>query len=150
MDFLRNLGETFNEAIDFVVEKNKKFSKVTSLKKQIKKEANSVVKSYITLGKHYYNELRDVPNRDMQKVCDSIDCAKKEIRRLKDKLEEVKNEVNLSEFEELITRDEPIEIEVISTTKGAESADFSGLSEDSDDDSSLSSGKRKDNKSKEK
>lgn len=32
MDFLRNLGETFNEAIDFVVEKNKKFSKVTSLK----------------------------------------------------------------------------------------------------------------------
>lgn len=142
MDFLRNLGETFNEAIDFVVEKNKKFSKVTSLKKQIKKEANSVVKSYITLGKHYYNELRDVPNRDMQKVCDSIDCAKKEIRRLKDKLEEVKNEVNLSEFEELITRDEPIEIEVISTTKGTESADFSKLEEDGDD-SSLSSGKKK-------
>ncbi len=142
MDFLRNLGETFNEAIDFVVEKNKKFSKVTSLKKQIKKEANSVVKSYITLGKHYYNELRDVPNRDMQKVCDSIDCAKKEIRRLKDKLEEVKNEVNLSEFEELITRDEPIEIEVISTTKGTESADFSELEEDGDD-SSLSSGKKK-------
>lgn len=150
MDFLRNLGETFNEAIDFVVEKNKKFSKVTSLKKQIKKEANSVVKSYITLGKHYYNELRDVPNRDMQKVCDSIDCAKKEIRRLKDKLEEVKNEVNLSEFEELITRDEPIEIEVISTTKGTESAGFSELGEDSDDDSGLSSGKKKDNKSKEK
>lgn len=150
MDFLRNLGETFNEAIDFVVEKNKKFSKVTSLKKQIKKEANSVVKSYITLGKHYYNELRDVPNRDMQKVCDSIDCAKKEIRRLKDKLEEVKNEVNLSEFEELITRDEPIEIEVISTTKGTESAGFSELKEDGDDDSSLSSGKKKDNKSKEK
>ncbi len=150
MDFLRNLGETFNEAIDFVVEKNKKFSKVTSLKKQIKKEANSVVKSYITLGKHYYNELRDVPNRDMQKVCDSIDSAKKEIRRLKDKLEEVKNEVNLSEFEELITRDEPIEIEVISTTKGTESADFSELGEDGDDDSGLSSGKKKDNKSKEK
>ncbi len=149
MDFLRNLGETFNEAIDFVVEKNKKFSKVTSLKKQIKKEANSVVKSYITLGKHYYNELRDVPNRDMQKVCDSIDSAKKEIRRLKDKLEEVKNEVNLSEFEELITRDEPIEIEVISTTKGTESADFSELEEDGDD-SGLSSGKKKDNKSKEK
>lgn len=149
MDFLRNLGETFNEAIDFVVEKNKKFSKVTSLKKQIKKEANCVVKLYITLGKHYYNELRDVPNRDMQKVCDSIDSAKKEIRRLKDKLEEVKNEVNLSEFEELITRDEPIEIEVISTTKGTESADFSELEEDGDD-SGLSSGKKKDNKSKEK
>lgn len=145
MDFLRNLGETFNEAIDFVVEKNKKFSKVTSLKKQIKKEANSVVKAYITLGKHYYSELRDVPNRDMQKICDAIDCAKKEIRRLKDKLEEVKNEVNLSEFEELITKDEPIEIEVISTT--AEASDSSNLNGDDD---SLGEGKKKNNKSQDK
>ena len=37
MDFLRNLGETFNGAVDFVIEKNRKFSKVTKLKKQIKK-----------------------------------------------------------------------------------------------------------------
>lgn len=145
MDFLRNLGETFNEAIDFVVEKNKKFSKVTSLKKQIKKEANIVAKAYITLGKHYYSELRDVPNRDMQKICDDIDCAKKEIRRLKDKLEEVKNEVNLSEFEELITKDEPIEIEVISTT--AETSDSSNLN---DDDDSLGESKKKNNKSQDK
>ena len=38
MDFLRNLGETFNGAVDFVIEKNRKFSKVTKLKKQIKKQ----------------------------------------------------------------------------------------------------------------
>ena len=102
MDFLRNLGETFNGAVDFVIEKNRKFSKLAKLKKQIKKESNSVVKAYITLGKHYYNELRDVPNYDMQKICNSIDNSKKEIKRLKDKLEEIKNEVDLSEFQECV------------------------------------------------
>ncbi|MEI3541540.1 MAG: hypothetical protein V8P98_01870 [Acutalibacteraceae bacterium] len=115
MDFLRNLGETFNGAVDFVIEKNRKFSKVTKLKKQIKKESNAVVKAYITLGKHYYNELRDVPNYDMQKLCNSIDNSKQEIKRLKDKLEEVKNEVDLSDFEEFVEDSEPIEINLEET-----------------------------------
>lgn len=123
MDFLRNLGETFNGAVDFVIEKNRKFSKVTKLKKQIKKESNAVVKAYITLGKHYYNELRDVPNYDMQKLCNSIDNSKKEIKRLKDKLEEVKNEVDLSEFEEFVEDDNPIEVEVTLEETEAENLD---------------------------
>lgn len=123
MDFLRNLGETFNGAVDFVIEKNRKFSKVNKLKKQIKKESNAVVKAYITLGKHYYNELRDVPNYDMQKLCNSIDNSKKEIKRLKDKLEEVKNEVDLSEFEEFVEDDSPIEVEVTLEETEAENLD---------------------------
>ena len=123
MDFLRNLGETFNDAVDFVIEKNRKFSKVTKLKKQIKKESNAVVKAYITLGKHYYNKLRDVPNYDMQKLCNSIDNSKKEIKRLKDKLEEVKNEVDLSEFEEFVEDDSPIEVEVTLEETEAENLD---------------------------
>ena len=123
MDFLRNLGETFNGAVDFVIEKNRKFSKVTKLKQQIKKESNAVVKAYITLGKHYYNELRDVPNYDMQKLCNSIDSSKKEIKRLKDKLEEVKNEVDLSEFEEFVEDDNPIEVEVTLEENEAENLD---------------------------
>ena len=105
MDFLRNLGETFNGAVDFVIEKNRKFSKLAKLKKQIKKESNAVVKAYITLGKHYYSELRDVPNYEMQKLCKSIDDSKKEIKRLKNKLDEVNNEVDLSEFEEFVEDD---------------------------------------------
>lgn len=113
MDFLRNLGETFNGAVDFVIEKNRKFSKVAKIKKQIKKESNAVIKAYITLGKHYYNELRDVPNYEMQKICYSIDTSKKELKRLRDKLEEVKNEVSLSEFEEFVENEEPTEVEVL-------------------------------------
>lgn len=106
MDFLKNLGETFNEAVDFVIEKNRKFNKAAKIKKQIKKESNAVVKAYITLGKHYYKDLRDVPNYDMQKLCNSIDYSKNEIKRLKNKLEEIKNEVNLSEFEEFVENED--------------------------------------------
>lgn len=112
MEFLKNLGETFNDAVDFVIEKNRKFNKTTKIKKLIKKESNEIIKAYITLGKHYYNELRDVPNYDMQKVCNAIDASQKEIKRLKSKLEEVKNEVNLSEFEDFVEPEEPIEIEL--------------------------------------
>lgn len=112
MEFLKNLGETFNDAVDFVIEKNRKFNKTTKIKKLIKKESNTIIKSYITLGKHYYNELRDVPNYDMQKVCSIIDASQKEIKLLKDKLDEVKNEVNLSEFEDFVEPEEPVEVEL--------------------------------------
>lgn len=133
MDFLKNLGETFNGAIDFVIEKNRKFSKVASLKKQIKKESNEVVKSYIVLGKHYYNELRDVPNYDMQKICKAIDNYKQEIKRLKDKLEEVKNEVDLSNFEEFVQDEDPIVNNDIDLEE-TESTDLNKDLKDLDDD----------------
>ncbi len=86
MKFLKNIGETVNGAIDFVVEKNRKFTKIAKIKSLIKKESDSILKDYITLGKHYYNDLRDVPDNDMKKVCDSIDTSKKEIAKLKEKL----------------------------------------------------------------
>ena len=128
MEFLKNLGETFNDAVDFVIEKNRKFNKTTKIKKLIKKESNEIIKAYITLGKHYYNELRDVPNYDMQKVCNAIDASQKEIKRLKCKLEEVKNEVNLSEFEDFVEPEEPIEIELT-----LNEVDNSDVNLDSDD-----------------
>ena len=128
MEFLKNLGETFNDAVDFVIEKNRKFNKTTKIKKLIKKESNEIIKAYITLGKHYYNELRDVPNYDMQKVCNAIDASQKELKRLKCKLEEVKNEVNLSEFEDFVELEEPIEIELT-----LNEVDNSDVNLDSDD-----------------
>lgn len=112
MEFLKSLGETVNGAVDFVIEKNRKFNKTAKIKKLIKKESNSIIKSYITLGKHYYNELRDVPNYDMQKICDNIDLSQKEIKRLQKKLEDVNNEVDLSKFEDFIDDEDPVEVEV--------------------------------------
>ncbi len=123
MEILKGLGETVSCAVDFVVEQNRKFNKVTRIKKLIKKESNSIIKSYITLGKHYYNELRDVPNHDMQKLCDSIDISQKEIKKLQEKLSEVNNEVNLSEFEDFIEDEAPVEVEVTLTCDGASKAD---------------------------
>ena len=105
MEFLRNLSETVNNAVDFVVEKNKKFAKITKVRKQLKKESNNIIKSYIKLGKHYYNDLRDVPNYEMQKLCQNIDVSKGEIKRLQDKLTEITNQGSLSDFEEFLKED---------------------------------------------
>lgn len=114
MEFLKSLGETVNSAVDFVVEKNKKFTKITKIKRQIKKESNNIIKSYIKLGKHYYNELRDVPNYDMQNLCSSIDSSKSQIKKLQEKLVEVSNQGNLSNYNEFLKDEieEPIEVEI--------------------------------------
>lgn len=123
MEILKGLSETVSGAVDFVIEQNRKFNKVTRIKRLIKKESNSIIKSYITLGKHYYNELRDVPNHDMQKLCDYIDSSKKEIKKLQEKLSEVNNEVNLSDFEDFIEDEDPVKVEVTLTCDGASNVD---------------------------
>ena len=110
MDFLKNIGETVNSAVDFVVEKNKKFTKITRLKRLIKKESDSIIRAYITLGKHYYKDLKDVPDKEMQKVCSNIDASKLEIKKLKKRLIEVNSEQDYSKFRDLV-EDEPIDIE---------------------------------------
>lgn len=125
MEFLRNLGESVNSALDFVVEKNKKFNRINKIKKFIKKESNSIIKSYVKLGKHYYSELRDVPNYEMQNICNSIDNSKKEIKRLQEKLIEVNSEDSVCDFNELWD-EEPIEVESVLDQEN----DFIDLEED--------------------
>ena len=105
MDFLKSIGEAVNSAVDFVAEKNRKFTKTNNLKRLIKKESDSIIRSYITLGKPYYNDLRDVPDKDMQKICDSIDKSKLEIKKLKRHLFEVNNEQDYSKFRDLVDDD---------------------------------------------
>lgn len=105
MEFLRNVGETVNSAIDFVVEKNRKFTKTAKIKRLIKKESDSIIRSYITLGKHYYEDLRDVPDNAMKKICDSIDESKKEISKLKERLIQVNMQGNYSDYRNFVEDD---------------------------------------------
>lgn len=111
MEFLKSLGETVNNAVDFVVEKNRKFTKISKLKRLIKKESDAIIRSYITLGKHYYSDLRNVPDKEMQKVCKDIDLAKSEIKKLRKKLVEINSEQDYTKFRNLVD-DEPIDIEL--------------------------------------
>ena len=111
MGFLKNFGETVNNAVDFVVEKNKKFTKISKLKRLIKKESDFIIRAYITLGKHYYSDLRNVPDKEMQKICNDIDLKKLEIKKLKRRLVEVNEEQNYNKYRDLVD-DEPIDIEL--------------------------------------
>lgn len=105
MDFLKNIGETVNSALDYVVEKNRKFTKTAKIKRLIKKESNAIIKSYVTLGKHYYNDLRDVPDNEMKKICEDIDESKKEIAKLKEKLVQINMEENFSGYRDFVDED---------------------------------------------
>lgn len=91
MRALRFIGEHFNNMLDHIAEGKRKSDEINRLDKGIKHEYSSIVKSYIALGKHYYTELRGVPNKEMQRICASIDSSKREIRHLKCKLDEVKH-----------------------------------------------------------
>ena len=91
MNILKSIGEAVNNAVDYISEKKRKFDKINRIKKCIKQETSAMVKNYITLGKHYYSELRNVPNKDMQRICSAIDSSKNEIKRLKYKLEDINN-----------------------------------------------------------
>ena len=42
MDFLKSIGEAVNSAVDFVAEKNRKFTKTNNLKRLIKKLQNKI------------------------------------------------------------------------------------------------------------
>lgn len=92
MKILSSIGEKMNGAVDFVVEKNKKLSKSSRLKKCIKKETNAMIRAFVQLGKNYYKDLRDVPNADMQRLCREIDRGKAELKRLQDQLSRMDTE----------------------------------------------------------
>lgn len=87
--FLSSISDAVNGTIDFIAEKKKKFVKTNRIKRYIKRETNTLIKGYIALGKHYYSELRDVPNKEMQRVCKLIDASRCEIKKLKNKLHEI-------------------------------------------------------------
>lgn len=106
VSILNGIGEAINGAIDFISEKKKKIVEISKIKRYIKRETNTLVKSYIALGKHYYAELRDVPNKDMQRICNLIDFSRCEINRLKTKLEEINNNCDINCCCDVLSDDE--------------------------------------------
>ena len=91
MGIIKSISDYVNGAIEYMSEKKRRFDKISRIKRRIKQETSSVVKGYIVLGKHYYKELRGVPNKEMQRVCSTIDDNIREIEQLRCKLEEIKN-----------------------------------------------------------
>ena len=89
MGILSSISDAVNGTIDYIAEKKKKFIKTNRIKRYIKKETNALIRGYIALGKHYYSELRDVPNKEMQRVCKLIDASRCEIKKLKNRLHEI-------------------------------------------------------------
>ena len=125
MNIFRSIGETFNSVVDSISEKKRKFDKKNRIKRCIKQETVAMVKKYIKLGKYYYSELRNVPNKDMQRVCSDTDGCKCEIKRLKYKLEEVDNGCDIKCYCDSIDDDSDIYSENFCSECGAPCNEYS-------------------------
>lgn len=77
MRFLEVLGGAVTGALDFVIDKNKVQAQVNRLRLVMRNESQLMDKSYIALGKYYYNELREQQEHAAnEKICQTIDKSK--------------------------------------------------------------------------
>lgn len=77
MRFLEVLGGAVTGALDFVIDKNKIQAQVNRLRLVMRNESQLMDKSYIALGKYYYNELREQrEHAENEKICQTIDKSK--------------------------------------------------------------------------
>lgn len=91
MNILKNVTKSITDAVDYVVEKNKVNAKLNRLKIVMRHEAKILTKSYVKLGKYYYENLRDSANEENKALCESIDISLERLKKAQEKYTEYKN-----------------------------------------------------------
>lgn len=89
MDFLKSAASSVTKAVNFVVDKNRRSAMMNRLKIVIKNEKESQARSYIQLGKYYYQNLRDEQNDETEPLCSIIDNTGVRLKRAYEKLDEL-------------------------------------------------------------
>lgn len=89
MKVLSIISNAMADAVEYVVEKNRIQAQQNRLRMVMRNEAELMDKSYIMLGKYYYNNLRDTDSNEQNKLyCETIDKSsarmKKAVQRYKD------------------------------------------------------------------
>ena len=89
MSILESVKGSVSGAINFVVDKNRKISLISKVKRVIHEEENRANQAYIALGKYYFHNLRDADNNETEFYCVEIDHAERRLQRAEMKLEEL-------------------------------------------------------------
>lgn len=90
MNFFDNIGTGITQAIDTVVEKNRRLAYTNRLKYVIKSETETLNRAYIALGKHFYKDLKGDPeSAEVERLCKVIDVAQERLKKAQDRLEYV-------------------------------------------------------------
>ena len=81
--------DSLSNAVEYVVEKNRKTAQINRLKLVIRSEERIAEKAYIALGKYYYHHLRDDMDLVTEPHCVAIDHASQRLDRAITRLEDL-------------------------------------------------------------
>ncbi len=92
MKFLNVIGTAVNDAVTYVVEKNNNQAQLNRLRMTIKNEAQLMDKTYIALGKYYYENMKDLEEDENNKYhFEVIDNSKERMAKAVKKYKELAN-----------------------------------------------------------
>ncbi len=91
-NFWASLTGSVSDAVDYIVEKNRKAALINRVKTVIRSEEKNIDRAYRELGKYYFQNLRDASNIETEHLCESIDHSNQRIDRAVTKLEELTGE----------------------------------------------------------
>lgn len=85
VDVIDAIGKGISDAVDYVADKNKTNAQLNRIKTVIKHETETLNKCYATLGKYYYENMRDIATDENKKACELIESSIKNIDIAKEK-----------------------------------------------------------------
>lgn len=89
MEIFKNVAGSVTKAVNFVVDKNRKAAMINRLKIVIRNEKEIEARSYIELGKYYYENMRDASDERTEPLCAAVDNADRRLKRAFTKLDEM-------------------------------------------------------------
>lgn len=91
-NILGAVGITLSNAVEYVVDKNRKAAQISRLKSVIRSEERISEKAFAALGKYYYHHLRDENDPVTEPYCTTIDHSAQRMDRAITRLEELSME----------------------------------------------------------
>ena len=91
-NILGAVGITISNAVEYVVDKNRKAAQISRLKSVIRSEERISEKAFAALGKYYYHHLRDENDPVTEPYCTTIDHSAQRMDRAITRLEELSME----------------------------------------------------------
>lgn len=88
MAFFKEIGKALSGAVSFVGEKNRRTAYVNRIRTVIRCEEKAAEKEYATLGRYYYNNLRDKSNPVTEAHCVELEAIEARLEKALDQLEQ--------------------------------------------------------------
>ncbi len=89
MNLFNTVTDRVTKAVDYVVEKNRKAALVNRIRIVIKNERENEARAYVSLGKYYFENLRDAQNEETESLCKSVELADQRMKKAFEKLDEI-------------------------------------------------------------